>query len=365
MVGRTLACIQGPATSASAWQTIVESITNHRECEVELTNYDKSRRPFRHVVRVVPIDGPSGSAAFVRATSRDVERLHDPGAGSRRLDASPQPKRVRTAEATPSPPPAKYQTKCGAAAPGWLAREESVDSALQGALAAQALPFDLPGVPSGSACHLASSGSHARMLSALALSEPAPVVVPMPLCPSLGGLDRGFSVVTRARAPYELVWASRGWLGLCGFEAVEIFGRTFHCIQGPATDSGTLALLMGAVRETRDLAGVGPLVNYDKSRRPFVHTLDLSVVRDQYGKPAYYRADSRGVQRLATASAPLEEGDLECQESWDEEMEAFLESWVRSPAGGGKGCGDAPKAAFAAPAAMDDPLVVASIESNR
>ena len=63
MVGRTLACIQGPATSASAWQTIVESITNHRECEVELTNYDKSRRPFRHVVRVVPIDGPSGSAA--------------------------------------------------------------------------------------------------------------------------------------------------------------------------------------------------------------------------------------------------------------------------------------------------------------
>ena len=35
------------------------------------------------------------------------------------------------------------------------------------------------------------------------------------------------------------------------------------------------------------------------------------------------------------------------------------------PAGGGKGCGDAPKAAFAAPAAMDDPLVVASIESNR
>ena len=67
MVGRTLACIQGPATSASAWQTIVESITNHRECEVELTNYDKSRRPFRHVVRVVPIDGPSGSAAFVRA----------------------------------------------------------------------------------------------------------------------------------------------------------------------------------------------------------------------------------------------------------------------------------------------------------
>ena len=46
-------------------------------------------------------------------------------------------------------------------------------------------------------------------------------------------------------------------------------------------------------------------------------------------------------------------------------MEAFLESWERSPAGGGKGCGDAPKAAFAAPAAMDDPLVVASIESNR
>ena len=161
------------------------------------------------------------------------------------------------------------------------------------------------------------------------------------------------------------MWASRGWLGLCGFEAVEIFGRTFHCIQGPATDSGTLALLMGAVRETRDLAGVGPLVNYDKSRRPFVHTLDLSVVRDQYGKPAYYRADSRGVQRLATASAPLEEGDLECQESWDEEMEAFLESWERSPAGGGKGCGDAPKAAFAAPATWTTLSSWPSIESNR
>ena len=144
VVGRTLACIQGPATSASAWQTIVESITNHRECEVELTNYDKSRRPFRHVVRVVPIDGPSGSAAFVRATSRDVERLHDPGAGSRRLDLA-----ARNACA----PPRRRRRRRPPSTAKWRRRGSSparkASGSRQGALAQAAVRP--PGVPSGSA----------------------------------------------------------------------------------------------------------------------------------------------------------------------------------------------------------------------
>jgi hypothetical protein len=40
-------------------------------------------------------------------------------------------------------------------------------------------------------------------------------------------------VLTRAQAPYPIVWASEGWLDVCGYSAAEIIGMTMKLIQGP------------------------------------------------------------------------------------------------------------------------------------
>ena len=107
-----------------------------------------------------------------------------------------------------------------------------------------------------------------------------------------------FCVVTAARAPYAVVWASEAWLDLCGFAACEVVGRTLSMIQGPATDMRAVGLLMACARAEREMADAIRLVNYDKSRRPFVHSLAMAIVRDASGAAEFLRATSTDVQRL-------------------------------------------------------------------
>ena len=73
-------------------------------------------------------------------------------------------------------------------------------------------------------------------------------------------------VLTSAEAPYGIMWASPGWLAVCGFSLAEIMGADLGCIQGPATDRGAVSTLMAAVRQKRGCTIQG-LVNYDKQKR--------------------------------------------------------------------------------------------------
>ena len=57
-----------------------------------------------------------------------------------------------------------------------------------------------------------------------------------------------FCAAPAATPPYAILWASQGWLAVCGFTAPEIVGIDFKCIQGPATDRRALGVLMDGVR---------------------------------------------------------------------------------------------------------------------
>ena len=80
--------------------------------------------------------------------------------------------------------------------------------------------------------------------------------------------------------PYGILWASNGWLDVCGFSAAEILGVDLQCIQGPGTDRRAISELMAHVRAKKPCT-VKALVNYDKRKRPFRHTLTVVPVPSQ------------------------------------------------------------------------------------
>ena len=82
------------------------------------------------------------------------------------------------------------------------------------------------------------------------------------------------AVITCAEPPYAVHWASAAWLDVCGFSMAEIAGDNLRCIQGPGTDRAAIKRLMEAVRK-RDEFSIASLINYDKKKRPFRHSLTV------------------------------------------------------------------------------------------
>ena len=137
---------------------------------------------------------------------------------------------------------------------------------------------------------LVSVGSAAdRVLSMICQGE---IVPRAPACPQWGVHE----VVTQATHPFAVVHASPSWVYTCGFSLDEVVGNTLRCIQGVATDAAVVAELMRACRAGVAIHGL-QLVNYDKSKSPFMHELSVEPVIGAGGE-AFLRATSRNVRRL-------------------------------------------------------------------
>jgi PAS domain S-box-containing protein len=226
MMDRSLKVLQGPATDQQAVQTLMHHVHEKKPCRVPaLVNYDRSGRPFRHTLNVVPLPAPDGSSCLFRATSEVVEMLRPSQSILSTIDAplSVLEARESLADAIPTSAfaPQKQQQQ----------QQQQQDGACGG-------------VP-----------------------------------PEMG---RDVEVLTQPQPPYAIAWASEGWLDLCGFSSAEVVGRTLALIQGPATDRTQVARLMAAVRGLGVVEGV-ELVNYDKKRRPFKHVLSVQPVRSRMG----------------------------------------------------------------------------------
>jgi hypothetical protein len=134
-----------------------------------------------------------------------------------------------------------------------------------------------------------------------------------------------YVVLTQAQPPYAILWASTPWLDLCRFRADEIVGGDFKCIQGPATDRGAIKLMMERVQLKQAVTLPG-LINYDKHRRPFRHTLAILPERDSDGQldeVRSFRAVSTNVCRssggvfIAEGSADMEADEMDEQDELD------------------------------------------------
>ena len=147
------------------------------------------------------------------------------------------------------------------------------------------------------------------------------------------GLEE-YAVLVGATKPFPVTWVSHSWSQLCGFDAGEVrrtpwmkttrspknhararpahlqihppttspqvLGRDLKCLQGPATSKASIHQLMEGVR-----AGVPcsvELLNYDKKRRPFQHTVNLAPVRAGDGEVVLFRTTSSKVRKLGAAN---------------------------------------------------------------
>lgn len=199
-------------------------------------------RPFSHTVSIMPIDlpGPNGQAAtgYFRATSIEVSQLQAAG---------------RSAVAS-----LDLSQTFGIA-------RDAVDTTAMALISA----------------HYGSQS--AWDCAALSCGPPAMIVL------------------TQASPPYAIMWASPHWLNVCGFTMPEIVGGTLRCIQGPATDKGAIGCLMTTV-QNKQRCSIPNLVNYDKSRRPFMHTLTIFPVA---GDVNTHRNTPMGMSGVAPSPADI------------------------------------------------------------
>jgi PAS domain S-box-containing protein len=96
-------------------------------------------------------------------------------------------------------------------------------------------------------------------------------------------------VLADARQPdCPIVLANRAFLGLTGYSADEVLGRSCRFLQGNATSPAAIAELRFAVAEGRSTSV--EILNYRKDGTQFWNQLHLSPIQDDDGKLAYYFA---------------------------------------------------------------------------
>ena len=246
-IGRDLRCIQGPGTDQVELMRLMNAIRSHASAvSATLINYDRHGTPFQHTVDIVPLADPQGEVSLFRATSRDATRFTQEhgrctlDTGSHQVDELDGRRAIDT---------------CCAAFDASNEIATSCSSSFQ--------PKE--SVPRG-----------------VSFKQPSMVVL------------------TRAQAPYPIVWASEGWLDVCGYSCAEIIGMTLKLIQGPGTDRKAIGRLMEAVRAQTAVEDI-PLINYDKRGQPFQHLLSVQPVFEQGAQapPTLYRATSTDTRSLS------------------------------------------------------------------
>ena len=247
-IGRDLRCIQGPGTDKVELMRLMDAIRSHASAiSATLINYDRHGMPFRHTVDIVPLADPQGEVSLFRATSRDVTRFTQEH-GRCTLDTG----------------------------------SNQVD--------------ELDGRRAIDTCCAAFDATNEVATSSSSSSFQPKESVPR----GISSKQPSMVVLTRAQAPYPIVWASEGWLDVCGYSAAETIGMTLKLIQGPGTDRKAIGRLMEAVRAQTAVEDI-PLINYDKRGQPFQHLLSVQPVFEKglHAPPTLYRATSTDTRSLS------------------------------------------------------------------
>ncbi len=104
------------------------------------------------------------------------------------------------------------------------------------------------------------------------------------------------------REDHPIVWVNAAFLALTGYDWEDIAGRNCRMLQGPLTDSDTVARIGEALAKGAPFEA--ELVNYRKDGSWFWNGLTLSPVRDANGTVTHYysaQADMTGKRNLEVA----------------------------------------------------------------
>lgn len=252
-----LSCLQGPATDPKATARLKHAIEAREPiCVGTVIHYDRKRQPFSHSVSVEPIRAEGGTVDVLRLVSSGIARLH--------------------------------------VAPQAIASVDLLDGWDD---------FDADGLEAvdTTASTLVALTMHTRLGHAVQQASGywSPKSLP-PLHPQPPAGPSQYIVLMKAQPPFDVLWASQPWLELCGFQPAEVIGGDLKLIQGPGTDRSAICRMMAAVRSRKSC--VVDLINYDKARRPFRHTVHSVYVPAgaEGNEEAIFRAVSTDVSRSSS-----------------------------------------------------------------
>ncbi|MEA1832461.1 hybrid sensor histidine kinase/response regulator [Methylobacterium durans] len=111
-------------------------------------------------------------------------------------------------------------------------------------------------------------------------------------------------IVTNPRQPDNpIVFANRAFIAMTGYAKHELLGRNCRFLQGPETDSRTIAELRAAIAERRDFAA--EILNYRKNGSTFWNALFVSPVFNAKGELVYFFGSQLDVSRRRDAEDAL------------------------------------------------------------
>jgi len=128
--------------------------------------------------------------------------------------------------------------------------------------------------------------------------------------------DRYVQVITAAKEPFEIVWASEAWLRLCEYKMPQVIGRTLELIQGPQTTRESVEKLMGAIRSAE--AVTLSMINSTRTGKAFSHTLRVEPLRDSAGNVQCFQATSSNIEEGVTPSGAPASSTASTSSSGDE-----------------------------------------------
>eukprot|EP01031_Cornospumella_fuschlensis_P036722 gene36722-44545_t len=93
-------------------------------------------------------------------------------------------------------------------------------------------------------------------------------------------------VLTSATAPFAIVAINTPWTDMCEYKQEEVQGKTLKLIQGPLTSPAILQGIKEGLSKNKCVSTC--VVNYTKSKVPFLNKLRIRPVKNSEGEITHY-----------------------------------------------------------------------------
>lgn len=100
-----------------------------------------------------------------------------------------------------------------------------------------------------------------------------------------------------------IIFCNAAFLKLSGYSDQEVIGRNCRFLQGPDTESATVAKIRNAIASGEDVAV--DILNYKKDGSSFWNAVFISPVRDEVGKIVYFFASQLDFTNVKSREADL------------------------------------------------------------
>jgi PAS domain S-box-containing protein len=124
---------------------------------------------------------------------------------------------------------------------------------------------------------------------------------------AIEAVSQGIIIANVKQANQPIVYASRGFERITGYQAEEILGRNCRFLQGPKTDPSAVTTIRNAIARGEECSV--ELINYRKDGTRFWNSLSLTPLCDEQGEVLHFV----GVQVDVTERRLLEQSLLQSQ----------------------------------------------------